>query len=310
MSVSGNKQSKVKGEDVLKQLPRTTTQRTTNTRKRKTTSRSKKTKQRNSNSAIKKLTWLVAIFVFIGLGVWFGVKYKHALDYFFSDLRAKKTEKNMFDFRTAEVVARHEGKLFGIDVSHYQSAISWSKVDSVIGKAPVEFAFIRATMGKDSQDKRYVENWRGAGANHIIRGAYHYYRPDENSTEQANNFIKNVTLTEGDFPPILDIEDLPKKQSMENLKVGLKNWIAIVEAHYKVKPVLYSGEHYYNNYLHREFPDHIIWIANYNFFVEEIKDHWHFWQFTENGRIKGIKGKVDLNVYNGTKADIRKLLIK
>ncbi len=49
--------------------------------------------------------------------------------------------------------------------------------------------------------------------NKIMRGAYHYYRPNENSIEQANLFIKTVKLQKGDLPPVLDIEKLPEEST-------------------------------------------------------------------------------------------------
>jgi lysozyme len=73
-----------------------------------------------------------------------------------------------------------------------------------------------------------------------------------------------------------------------------------VEAHYKVRPILYSGEKYYTSFLQKEFKKYTFWVANYNFWVENIKDEWQFWQFTESAVIKGIPSKVDVNIYNGT----------
>jgi lysozyme len=99
---------------------------------------------------------------------------------------------------------------------------------------------------------------------------------------------------------VLDIENLPKTQSVDSLKVGLKRWLKKVEDHYKVKPIIYSGERYYKDFLKDDFKGYPFWIANYNFFVENIKDDWLFWQFTEKGTIPGIEGPVDLNIYNGT----------
>ncbi|RYG05656.1 MAG: glycoside hydrolase family 25 protein, partial [Chitinophagaceae bacterium] len=128
---------------------------------------------------------------------------------------------------------------------------------------------------------------------------YHYYRPNENSIEQANNFIKNVKLQKGDLPPVLDIEKLPKEQSLDSLKVGLRRWLKRVEEHYNVKPIIYSGESYYSDFLEEEFSEYTFWIANYNFFVEQIQPGWMFWQFTESAEVPGIPGKVDLNVFNG-----------
>ena len=133
----------------------------------------------------------------------------------------------------------------------------------------------------------------------MIRGAYHYYRPNENSLEQAELFIKTVRLQKGDLPPVLDIEKLPKNQSMTNLKKGLRRWLQAIENHYKVKPIIYTGEKYYDDFLKEEFSDYLFWIANYNFYREEIQDDWLFWQFTERAAVPGIEGNVDVNIYNG-----------
>ncbi|MEK6450060.1 MULTISPECIES: glycoside hydrolase family 25 protein [unclassified Myroides] len=281
-----------------------------NKQPRKATTSSKKKKTKSSSSNWAGIKWIIIINVLLGGGIWLGIHFQDGFKYFFSQDRKNAPEKSLFDFRTAEVLARHDSKMIGFDVSHYQGVIDWGRVDSVASKSALEFVFVRATMGVDGVDRAYKLNWKGAGANHFIRGAYHYYRPDENSVEQANNFIKTVKLAPGDLPPVLDIEDLPKKQSVESLRLGLKRWIELVEEHYKVKPILYSGEHYYTNHLKQWFPDHILWIANYNFFVEEIKPEWHFWQFTEKGIVNGIEGKVDLNIYNGNKTEMRKLLLK
>lgn len=278
--------------------------------RRKPSSRQPIKKKKNGGLALTRLKWVCIIVFLVGIGIWFGITFQDGIKYFFSSQRKEADEKSFFDFRTVEVLHRHKEHLIGFDVSHYQGVIDWGAVDSVAQQAPLEFVFVRATMGDDGKDKAFNLNWKGARANHFIRGAYHYYRPDENSIKQAENFIATVKLSEGDFPPVLDIEDLPKNQSMENLVLGLKRWMEMVEKHYGVQPILYSGEHYYTNNLKKWFPDHIVWIANYNFFVEEIKPEWHFWQFTEKGVVKGIDGKVDLNIYNGTKSDIRNLLVK
>jgi lysozyme len=89
--------------------------------------------------------------------------------------------------------------------------------------------------------------------------------------------------------------------------VGLKRWLTKVEKHYKMRPIIYSGERYYNDFLKDEFEGYTFWIANYNFFVENIKDDWQFWQFTEKATVPGISGPVDMNIYNGTPKMLRYL---
>lgn len=230
--------------------------------------------------------------------------YRDALAYYFSFRSKHKVENSknskMEEARIFQVLKRHEGRVFGFDVSEYQGNIDWDKAKIVEDTFQLQFVFIRATAGKDKLDTRFVQNWEKAKASNFICGAYHYYRPNENSLLQAENFIKHVQLEKGDFPPVLDIENLPKVQSMDSLKVGLKRWLTKVENHYKIKPIIYSSEKYFNDFLEKEFKGYTFWIANYNFFVEDCKDHWAFWQFTEKGSVPGMKGNVDLNIYNGT----------
>lgn len=209
------------------------------------------------------------------------------------------TSKYLSDVRNFQVLEKHEGKSIGLDVSEYQEKISWSYVDTLEQKYRLDFVFIRATVGKDRVDRQFKRNWLGAKENKMIRGAYHYYRPNENSIEQAELFIKTVTLRKGDLPPVLDIEKLPKNQSIDSLKVGLKRWLHKVESHYKVKPIIYTGENYYDDFLKEEFSSYLFWIANYNFYRESIEEDWLFWQFTEKATVPGIKTSVDINIYNG-----------
>jgi lysozyme len=52
---------------------------------------------------------------------------------------------------------------------------------------------------------------------------------------------------------------------------------------YKVKPIIYTGERYYDDFLKKNSVI-IFWIANYNFFRENMQEDWLFWQFTEKLR--------------------------
>ena len=216
-------------------------------------------------------------------------------------------ERKLADIRIYEVLHKHDEKAIGFDVSEYQSTINWEETYSIDESFELSFVFIRATAGINKLDRRFKDNWKGAEDRQLIRGAYHYYRPNENSIAQADNFIKNVQLKKGDLPPVLDIEKLPKTQSIDSLKVGLRRWLKRVEAHYKVKPIIYSGESYYTDFLKKEFKEYPLWIANYNFWRNDLEKDWLFWQFTEKAKIAGIPGMVDVNIFNGDK---NKLLLK
>lgn len=236
--------------------------------------------------------------------------YREALAYYFA-FKSKKVshDQELFDVRNYQVLSERGNKAIGLDVSQYQGYIDWDKTDSIENTFPLDFVFVRATAGKDLVDSRFNYNWKNTEDSHLIRGAYHYYRPDEPSLEQALNFINTVNLRPGDLPPVLDIEQLPRRQPLDSLRKGLRRWLDAVEKHYKVRPIIYSGQKYYEDFLKQEFPEYKFWIANYNFFVERMDDSWLCWQFTEKANVPGIEGNVDLNLYNGTREDIIRMTL-
>ena len=250
----------------------------------------------------------IGIFVFL---TFYGVyHYRNGFLYYLgfksNNLKFEQAEsKRISDIRNFQVLQKHKGKAIGLDVSEYQGTIDWELVENIENEFQIEFVMVRATAGKDREDGQFEENWIGAKRRKMIRGAYHYYRPNENSLEQAQLFIKTVRLKKGDLPPVLDIEKLPKGQSLDSLKVGLKRWLKAIEKHYKVKPIIYTGEKYYDDFLKKDFSDYLFWIANYNFYREKIGDDWLFWQFTEKATIAGIDGNVDVNIFNGDVEQLR-----
>ncbi len=266
--------------------------------KRKPASK-KKSSFWNGNKGSFILGILFAVFL-----ITIAFHYRNGLSYYLGfnkvNISSKYEEKQISDVRNFQILEKYKNKVAGFDVSEYQGKINWDEIKDIDNTYPLRFVFIRATAGKNKLDSKFDYNWSESRANSFIRGAYHYYRPNENSIEQAEYFIKNVKLKKGDLPPILDIEKLPENQPIDSLKIGLKRWLEKVDAHYKVKPIIYTGEKYYDAFLKEEFSNYTFWIANYNFFVEDIKEDWLFWQFTEKASISGIKGNVDVNIYNGT----------
>lgn len=280
--------------------------------------KSKKTSKRKVPKAEQERTRMLWYSILIPVGLillwslWHyraGIKYYLKAKFNTEEVTKYSREKDKHDARNIFLMTAHQDKLFGIDVSQYQAKIDWPAVELINDSFPVDFVFVRATMGAKGKDKRFKENWEGVKVKNKLRGAYHYFRPNENSLKQAQNFIKTVKLQPGDLPPVLDIEDRPKSQPMDSLRVGLKRWLQEVEAHYGVKPIVYSGDSYFTDFLEKEFKDYTLWIANYNFFVENPKGHWDFWQFSEKGSVSGIKGFVDLNMYQKGMEDLEALCV-
>lgn len=198
----------------------------------------------------------------------------------------------------------------GIDVSHHQGEIDWDELrHAEIGSEPVSFIFIKATEGKSIIDENFKENFNNAKDNGLIRGAYHYYHPEVGADEQVDHFIRNVSLTVGDLPPVLDVEEMGKLTA-EELQQGVKTWLTKAERHYGVKPILYTNYKFKQTYLNTpDFRDYPYWIAHYYVDSLAYKGAWKFWQHTDRGRIDGIGGYVDIDVYNGSMYDLQQLTI-
>lgn len=198
--------------------------------------------------------------------------------------------------------------IYGIDVSKYQDRINWKEVKKMsVQNIEVDFVFIKATEGKYMKDKRFKENWKEAKENGITRGAYHYYLPDGSPETQAKNFIETVKLLSGDLPPVIDIEDRGigvHKAFIKNIKIFLTK----VEEFCNCKPIVYSYDAFYDDYLKDQLDGYPIWIARYG--IEKPEDgNFDFWQFTDHAQVDGIGPKVDMNVFYGDSAEFQKLLL-
>ncbi|MCD8292121.1 MAG: glycoside hydrolase family 25 protein [Prevotella sp.] len=199
----------------------------------------------------------------------------------------------------------------GIDISHYQGDIDWELLrNAMIEKCPIRFVLIKATEGTSSIDPKFEDNFTQSREYGFIRGAYHFWSNKSSARDQAYFFLNNVKLTAGDLPPVLDVEHKPKDVSVEDFQRDILTWLHIVEDKYHVKPILYTYYKFKNEYLNTEvFDDYPYWIAHY--YVDEIEYNgaWKFWQHTDAGRLPGIKGYVDFNIYNGSYYDLRKFTI-
>ncbi len=189
-------------------------------------------------------------------------------------------------------------EVHGIDVSHHQSYINW---DSVIGHN-FSFVYIKATEGEQFVDSMYQRNWQESRRVGIKRGAYHFFRPSLSATLQADNFIAQVHLEDGDLLPVLDLEVLDNVP-IQDFIFRAKLWLTQIENHYGVKPIIYTYFKFYNKYLAGQLEDYPIWIARYNNKSPKLANRlqWTFWQHQCEGNIAGINTLVDLNVFNGDK---------
>lgn len=198
-----------------------------------------------------------------------------------------------------------EFDVHGIDVSKYQGNIDWQAVKD----AGVGFAYIKATEGADVTDSKFQYNWAAAKAAGVPRGAYHFVYWCRQPHEEIANF-KSVVPNDSDaLPPVLDVEATPTSKSCkrtlyrEEALRDMKAMLEDMERHYGKKPVIYSSVDFYQSVLHSgalsEYP---IWVRStkYHPQVRYGDRKWTFWQYRSDGRIPGIVGAVDQNVFNGS----------
>ena len=156
----------------------------------------------------------------------------------------------------------------------------------------------------------FIDGYKGLiyGNFRMLDGHDFFFFTD--ALKQADFFIRTVKLTSGDLPPVLDVEVTGRKEKKE-LQQGIKRWLDRVESHYGVKPILYTSYKFKTRYLDDSiFNAYPYWIAHY--YVDSVKyqGKWDFWQHTDVGSVPGIKEDVDLNVFNGSLEELKKLTIR
>ena len=179
-----------------------------------------------------------------------------------------------------------------------------SKRHDVKADYPVAFVYVKATEGITITNKYFNSDYDNARHHHIRVGAYHFFSTKKNPIQQARFFLKNATFKHGDLPPMLDIEPSEKAiKKMGGPKILFRNmriWLNIVEKATKTRPIIYANQQFINKYLD-EAPDlkkkYLFWIARYGEYKPDV--HLALWQLSDCGRVEGIHGDVDLNVFNG-----------
>lgn len=183
---------------------------------------------------------------------------------------------------------------YGIDVSHHNGKIDWKKVPK-----SVQFVYIKATEGASLQDDRYATNLKQARQQGFKVGSYHFFHMTTGARAQFNNFKKVVKKSQQDLIPMVDVETLDRK-SPKQLRDSLSVFCKLCEKHYGKKPIIYTSESHYNNWLAPHFNKYHLYIARYMPQAPQITGPgtYTIWQYSEKGTVKGINHKVDLAKFN------------
>ncbi len=235
-------------------------------------------------------------------------------------LRAGEWRSDRF---LGERVVYSTDRIYGIDISKYQHVIKrrrygidWNKLRIVslgtISKKrvdgavnfPVSFIYIKSTEGTTIRNQFYANDYVQARKHGLRVGSYHFFSCRSNAAAQAHFFLKHSHFRKGDFPPVLDVEPTKKQIAqmggVSAMFARIQTWLNIVEAKTGCRPILYVGQQFVNKYLSAApyiKNNYMVWIARYGEYKPDVK--LTYWQLCPDGRVSGIKGEVDINVFNG-----------
>lgn len=192
--------------------------------------------------------------------------------------------------------------MIGIDISKWQGEVDFEKVKS----AGVEFVILRMGVMKDKDtplvlDSTFEKNYENAKKAGLKVGIYVYSESNtiEKAVENAEFVIENLKGDKLDFPICFDWECWAY---FNDLEINLYRLNEMYDAFSnKLKDagydtMLYASENYLNN-TWLDLKDYTIWAAKYSTKKPSISRDYILWQNTDKGRVDGIEGNVDFDVY-------------
>lgn len=184
----------------------------------------------------------------------------------------------------------------GIDISDYQDNINW---ESLADNNNIRFVYHKATEGTSHRQRQYRQRNEQAHKHGILVGSYHFLRTAPSIDSQFRNFTNVVKKEEQDLIPLLDVE-YRRGWTDVQLRDSVKKFCDLLEAHYGVKPMIYTSSSFFNDYLGEMFADYPLFIARYSLKKPQLRHgaKWILWQFSERAVIDGIDAFVDLSRFN------------
>lgn len=212
------------------------------------------------------------------------------------------TTKNKPKVLFSDVVKAHKTTKtrIGLDISKWQGNIDFD----ALKKAGVEFVMIRVgttrgTNGEYVLDPKFVQNITSANRVGIDVGLYFYSYANtkESALADAEWVLDQIKDYDIKLPIAFDWEEWPY---FNNFRVSFYELTSIADTFLKrledegYKGMLYSSK----NYLEKIWLEHPyeVWLAHYTT-QTDYKGKYRMWQLCSNGKVDGIKGDVDINVW-------------
>lgn len=212
-------------------------------------------------------------------------------------------------------------RIYGIDISRHQHekgrrryGINWRHVRILsLGKNhptaegqtfPISFVYIKATQSTTIVNRYFRQDYVQAKKQKIHVGAYHFFSLSTTPQAQADYFLKHATIAKNDFPPVLDVEPSESQIASiggdKELMRRIRIWLETVTRRTGKTPILYVNQNFIFNHMNDAADikkKYNVWIARYGAYKPDVK--LAYWQLSSTGRVQGITGDVDINVFNG-----------
>lgn len=235
------------------------------------------------------LLWVLAAFAVIAVSVmvWKRHQIGHVVDRLTGQADAMHVD-----------VPRSQFPVKGIDVSHHNGRIDFRKVAS----DSVDFVIIKASEGVDHRDSLMAMNYREAIAAGLKVGFYHFFRFNRGGVRQGRNFLGATRGCPTQLPMVIDVETASNPETDYYLVVGrLRDMIGYLRRKGR-RVMIYCNSVTYDKYIRGNFDDLDLWLASQST-PEDLGDTRHLWQHSHKGRVNGINSDVDINTFNGSRAE-------
>ena len=198
--------------------------------------------------------------------------------------------------------------LMGIDVSAHQGKINWKKVAKKVDFAMIRMGYRGYTEGVLAEDGAFAYNMKHALKNGLQVGVYFFSQAvsAEEAAEEARYLLAaiqsyDVTLNVAyDWEPIDNVEPGTARTEQVSEETVTQCAAAFCDVIRKAgyQPALYcNGMLGYLSYDLTELPDVELWYANYDSTSPDFAYRIRMWQYTDSGKLDGVTGKVDYNLY-------------
>ena len=218
---------------------------------------------------------------------------------------ANPYDRNDFQYNENNYLTCIAGEsVSGIDVSYHQGDIDWEQVKA----SGIEFVMMRVGYrgyGESSklvEDTNFQANIRGASDAGLKIGVYFFSQALNLAEveEEVDFLLERIEGWEIAMPVVYDWEYVSDEARTANMDARTltdcsRHFCELVEeAGYQ--PMIYFNRNQAAHLLHlEELTDYPFWLAAYTDrmgFAYKVD----MWQYTDNGRVPGIEGPVDVDV--------------